>query len=229
MRPTVSAQPSTATPTTVAAATCRQDIATASTPSLLISNYSSMEDAYDNDQHGHATYECASILIEEFQQYDKAEPYLWCVLDHCADCDAGEMCPTTIVGLDTTAHCQSAVWNYLGFVSRKKEVPDYVHAATYYRTALDLWPENCGAMAYSMELFLTTGNATAARAMHTAFCDACGPDDLEAAVVAELGSCPTPAPVASDAARGRGPAASTGVLMLLLSVATAASGLPLIV
>ena len=29
-----------------------------------------MEDAYDNVQHGHATHECAEILIEELQQYD---------------------------------------------------------------------------------------------------------------------------------------------------------------
>ena len=68
MRPTVSPQPTTATPTTVAASTCRSTIATAPTPSLLKVNYSSMEDAYDNVQYGHATYECAEILIEELEQ-----------------------------------------------------------------------------------------------------------------------------------------------------------------
>ena len=68
-------QPTTLAPTTVAASNCRSTIATAPTPSLLKANYSSMEDAYDNVQHGHATYECAEILIEELAQYDKAEPY----------------------------------------------------------------------------------------------------------------------------------------------------------
>ena len=68
LRPTYSPRPTTLAPTTVAASTCRSTIATAPTPSLLVANYSSMEDAYDNVQHGHATYECAEILIEELEQ-----------------------------------------------------------------------------------------------------------------------------------------------------------------
>ncbi len=218
MRPTVSPQPTTATPTTVAASTCRSTIATAPTPSLLVANYSSMEDAYDNVQHGHATYECAEILIEELQQYDKAEPYLWCVLDHCAGCDVDGMCPTQYLGLATTAKCESAVWNYLGFVNRKKAPPDYDHARTYYDKALELWPTNCGALSYVTELYLTTGNATAARATHMDFCAACdGPSE---AAVAQLGSCPTPAPSVVDAARRRGPTVFDGILMVL-SIAVA--------
>ena len=212
MRPTVSPQPTTATPTTVAASTCRSTIATAPTPSLLKANYSSMEDAYDNTQHGHATYECAEILIEELEQYDKAEPYLWCVLDHCAGCDVDGMCPTAYLGLSTTAHCESAVWNYLGFVNRKKATPDYDHAKTYYDKALALWPANCGAMSYMTELYLTTGNTTAARATHADFCAACPSEDA----VAAMEPCPTPAPSdVVDAARRRGPGILDGVLMVL--------------
>ena len=123
-----------------------------------------MEDAYDNAQHGHASYECAEILIEELAQYDKAEPYLWCVLDHCAGCDVNGMCPTAYLSLETTSKCESAVWNYLGFVNRKKATPDYDHAKTYYDKALELWPANCGALSYMTELHLTLNNATAARA-----------------------------------------------------------------
>ena len=110
--------------------------------SLLKGTYTSMEDAYDNERYGHATYDCAVELIENHQQYDKAEPYLWCVLSHCAGCDVDGTCPTAVVDLETTAECTSAVYNYLGFVSRKKSEPDYAHAHTYYDTALDLWPGN---------------------------------------------------------------------------------------
>ena len=104
-----------------------------------------MEDAYDNEMYGHATYGCAVELIETRQQYDKAEPYLWCVLGHCAGCDGDGPCPTAVVDLETTAECESAVYNYLGFVNRKKATPDYDHARTYYDKALELWPANCGA------------------------------------------------------------------------------------
>ena len=207
-------QPTTLAPTTVAASNCRSTIATAPTPSLLKANYSSMEDAYDNAQHGHATYECAEILIEELQQYDKAEPYLWCVLDHCAGCDVNGMCPTAYLSLETTAKCESAVWNYLGFVNRKKATPDYDHAKTYYDKALELWPANCGALSYMTELYLTLNNATAARATHADFCTACDGPSEDA--VAALGRCPTPAPSdVVDAARRRGPTVFDGVLMVL--------------
>ena len=212
-------QPTTLAPTTVAASTCRSTIAAAPTPSLLKANYSSMEDAYDNAQHGHASYECAEILIEELEQYDKAEPYLWCVLDHCAGCDVDGMCPTAYLGLSTTAHCESAVWNYLGFVNRKKAPPDYDHAQTYYDKALALWPANCGALSYVTELHLTTGNTTAARATHADFCAACDGPSEDA--VAQLRSCPTPAPSdVVDAARRRGPTVFDGILMVL-SIAVA--------
>ena len=194
------------------------EVAGAPTASLLKGTYETMEDAYDNERHGHATYGCAVELIENHEQYDKAEPYLWCVLGHCAGCDDGT-CPTSVVDLETTAECESAVYNYLGFVNRKKAAPDYDHARTYYDKALELWPANCGALSYMTELYLTTGNTTAARATHADFCAGCdGPSDD---AVAQLGSCPTPAPSdVVDAARRRGPTIFDGVLMVL-SIAVA--------
>ena len=150
-----------------------------------------MEDAYDNERYGHATYDCAVELIENHQQYDKAEPYLWCVLGHCAGCDVDGTCPTAYLGLDTTTHCESAVYNYLGFVNRKKAAPDYDHAQTYYDTALDLWPENCGALSYLTELHLTLNNATAASTTHARLCEECD-ESFAAPLVASMGACPSP-------------------------------------
>ena len=127
-------------------------------------------------------------LIENHQQYDKAEPYLWCVLGHCAGCDVDGTCPTAYLGLDTTTMCESAVFNYLGFVNRKKAAPDYDHARTYYDTALDLWPENCGALAYLTELHLTLNNATAASTTHARLCAACD-GSFAAPLVDAMGAC----------------------------------------
>ena len=148
-----------------------------------------MEDAYDNERYGHATYDCAVELIENHQQYDKAEPYLWCVLSHCAGCDDGT-CPTSVVDLETTAECESAVYNYLGFVNRKKAAADYDHAQTYYDKALELWPGNCGAMSYLTELHLTLNNATAASATHARLCAACDAS-FAAPLVDAMGACPS--------------------------------------
>ncbi|CAH0373544.1 unnamed protein product [Pelagomonas calceolata] len=158
--------------------------------SLLKGTYTSMEDAYDNERYGHATYDCAVELIENHQQYDKAEPYLWCVLGHCAGCDDGP-CPTAVVDLETTAECESAVYNYLGFVNRKKAAPDYDHARTYYDKALELWPGNCGAMSYMTELHLTLNNATAASTTHARLCEECD-ESFAAPLVASMGACPSP-------------------------------------
>ena len=210
-RPTVAP---TIAPTTVAASNCRSTIATAPTPSLLIANYSSMEDAYDNVQHGHATYECAEILIEELQQYDKAEPYLWCVLDHCAGCDVNGMCPTAYLSLETTSKCESAVWNYSGL-----REPQEGHARL--RPRQNVLRQGPGAVARELRrdvlhdgLYLTLNNATAARATHADFCAACDGPSEDA--VAALGRCPTPAPSdVVDAARRRGPTVLDGVLMVL--------------
>jgi len=166
------------------------EVADASTESLLKGTYTSMEDAYDNERYGHATYDCAVELIENHQQYDKAEPYLWCVLSHCAGCDDGT-CPTSVVDLETTAECESAVYNYLGFVNRKKAAPDYDHARTYYDKALELWPANCGALSYLTELHLTLNNATAASATHSQLCAACD-ESFAAPLVDSMGACPSP-------------------------------------
>ena len=181
--------PATPFPTTKPTLSC-DDVAGAPTASLLKGTYTSMEDAYDNERHGHATYGCAVELIETHEQYDKAEPYLWCVLGHCAGCDGDGPCPTAVVDLETTAMCESAVWNYLGFVSRKKSEPDYDHARTYYDTALTLWPGNCGAMSYLTELHLTLNNATAASKTHSQLCAACD-ESFAAPLVDSMGACPS--------------------------------------
>lgn len=210
---------------------CRNTIANTSTETLLKANYTSMEDAFDHDTWGHANYACAKLLLEEYEQYDKAEPYLWCVFDHCAECDGtAASCQTRSVGLYTESECNSATWNYLGFATRSKSEPEYGRAKIYYTEALSLWPENCGAMAYLTELYLTVGNATMAQETYDRFCeDGCDAADAEEAAAA-LGACPTPDPTlgptdAADAASRRASvaaAAATVVAGAATALATAA-------
>lgn len=152
-----------------AASYCRSVIAAADTEDLLKDIYTDMEDAYDSDAYGHATYACAAHLVEDLAQYDKAEPYLWCVVSHCDNCTGSSdgSCMTSYLGLDAADECRSATLNFLGFVNRKKAAPDYDAAEEYYLEALELWPGNCGAAAYLAELYETTG-ATA----NVTLCDA---------------------------------------------------------
>ncbi|KAH8064991.1 hypothetical protein JL722_1883 [Aureococcus anophagefferens] len=176
-------------------------VANANAEDLYKDTYTSMEDAYDSDTYGHATYACAERLVEDLAQYDKAEPYLWCVVGHCDDCsgsgDDGS-CMTSYLGLDTADECKSATLNYLGFVNRKKTTPDYGEAEAYYAEALDLWPENCGALNYLAELYVTTGDDDAAAETFAELCDTCGPNhDHSLALVDDLGPCVTPAPSAA--------------------------------
>jgi hypothetical protein len=145
-RPTPRPYPGPTAPAPTAGPTpaCERIVETA-TADLLKAEYESVEDAYDKDAHGHATYDCAAELVDAHAQYDKAEPYLWCVVAHCEECfgTTGAACPTASVGLYERDECESAVFNYLGFVSRKKDEPDFESAEEYYREALELWPENC--------------------------------------------------------------------------------------
>ena len=122
---------------------------------MLKSSYTSMHDAYDNERLGHAKYDCAAEMIDDAKQYDKAEPYLWCVVSHCHKCGSSDDaastspdCPTYGVELYSNHTCMSAVYNYLGYVSRKKSSPDYNKSDEYYQHSIQLWSSNCGALAY---------------------------------------------------------------------------------
>lgn len=192
-------------------------IANTDVADLLLAEYTSMEDAYDKETFGHATYDCAADLVEGLGQFDKAEPYLWCVVSHCDECDGSEgSCQTSSVGLHTRDECVSAVYNYLGFVSRKKSSPDYERAEEYYRHALDLWPSNCGALSYLTELYVTTGNVTAVDAAYERLCDVCGEDHESTLLLTDqLGACATGGPTPSPNVVPT-PTPSTGVPFVVL-------------
>ena len=47
-------------------------------------------------------------------------------------------------------------------------------AEAYYQEALQLWPENCGAMGYAAELYMTIGDHSASLSMMDTLCNTCG-------------------------------------------------------
>lgn len=84
----------------------------------------------------------------------------------------------------------SADWNNLmGYSHRKAKTPDYAAAERYYDAALRIDPKHRGALEYSGELYLMTGDLAKAEARLAALDKACtfGCDeykDLKAAVAA---------------------------------------------
>jgi len=97
-------------------------------------------------------------------------------------------CPTAHWGIPNKDGCESAVYNLLGFSHRKfalhltvgddakpheawthldvdRKAEEHVEtelalAQQYYEKAIDLWPDNCGALAYESELYLQKGELT---------------------------------------------------------------------
>lgn len=190
---------------------------------LLVEGYTSMEDAYDKSAYGHAEYACALRLVETEAQYDKAEPYLWCVLAHCDNCTATAapgLCPTSGSNLHAVSECKSATYNLLGFSSRKKNNPDFHRAHEYYKEAIGLWPANCGALGYLTELYLQTGNTTKAQQTYESLCATCGVHDSATQYITSL-QCPTEPPTLASmtdaAARTK-----AGVLAVVAAAAAAA-------
>ncbi|KAH8051149.1 hypothetical protein JL720_15212 [Aureococcus anophagefferens] len=121
-------------------------IAAADTQDLLKASYESLEDAYDADAHGHATYDCAASLVDARVRQGRALP-LVASSPTARTATARAACPTASAGLYERDECESAVFNYLGFVSRKKDEPDFERRGVLPRGAR-AWPENCGALEY---------------------------------------------------------------------------------
>eukprot|EP00977_Amphora_coffeiformis_P030325 scaffold46277_cov183-Amphora_coffeaeformis.AAC.1 len=55
---------------------------------------------------------------------------IWCAMDHCPDA-ARDFDPTA-----TTADCESILYTLLGFVSRKRPIPQWERAIDYYHEAI---------------------------------------------------------------------------------------------
>ena len=82
--------------------------------------------------------------------------------------------PAAIEELKRVNDTGSADWNNLmGYSQRKNAPPDYAAAEKYYDEALRIEPQHRGALEYSGELYLITGNLPKAEARLAALDKAC--------------------------------------------------------
>jgi Flp pilus assembly protein TadD len=82
--------------------------------------------------------------------------------------------PEAIAELKRVNATGSADWNNLmGYATRKNQPPDYAAAERYYDAALRIDPQHRGALEYSGELYLLTGNLPRAEARLAALDKAC--------------------------------------------------------
>ena len=87
---------------------------------------------------------------------------------------AAKKWPAAVEELKRVNDTGSAEWNNLmGYSLRKSAAPDYAAAEKFYDEALRIEPQHRGALEYSGELYLITGNLPKAEARLAALDKAC--------------------------------------------------------
>ncbi len=87
---------------------------------------------------------------------------------------AAKKWPAAVAELKRVNDTGSAEWNNLmGYSLRKSATPDYAAAEKHYDEALRIEPQHRGALEYSGELYLITGNLPKAEARLAALDKAC--------------------------------------------------------
>jgi len=122
---------------------------------MHVLNYPSMDTGFGTEAQANATLEL-----------------IWCLEAHCAPSggSARDFHPDA-----TEASCLADVHNLAGYVTRSRPQPNYPLALQYYDDALANVPTHCPTLEYRTELFLQTGNASAAVEAALRLCAACGP------------------------------------------------------
>jgi hypothetical protein len=105
------------------------------------------------------------------QLADQTLDWIWCGLDHCPS--FVDIWPNA-----TLADCKGAVYSLMGYVSRKRPVPQWSKAEYYYNEAIDTkGMYECDARSYLTELFLQKGDYETAVVKAGELCGACGKGD----------------------------------------------------
>ena len=114
--------------------------------------------------HGYQTEALAEQTLE----------LIWCALDHC---------PGPALAFDpdaSVADCESMIYTLMGFVSRKRPIPQYDKATQYYYEAIARGGSNaCAAQSYLTQLYWSRGPYYAEEAQNQtlALCQACAASD----------------------------------------------------
>ena len=107
---------------------------------------------------------------------------IWCLEPHCSPSggSARDYDPDA-----TKASCLADVNNLAGYVTRSRPQPNYTLALEYYNVALTHVPTHCPTLEYRTELFLQTGDASAALEAALRLCEACGAASREVVLAKE--------------------------------------------
>jgi hypothetical protein len=93
---------------------------------------------------------------------------IWCALDHCP------MAAQDVVPSATQDDCKSMIYTLLGFVQRKRPIPQWDAALDYYEKAIELKGQNeCAAHSYLTQLYLSNDNFTGAEKQIETLCSRC--------------------------------------------------------
>lgn len=114
--------------------------------------------------HGYQTEALAEQTLE----------LIWCALDHCPG-PALEFNPDS-----TIAECESVLYTLMGFVSRKRPVPQWDRAEEYYNKAILRGGSNlCAAQSYLTQLYWSRGPDFIEQAQNQTIvlCKACAASD----------------------------------------------------
>lgn len=161
----------------------------------------------------HATLKSATDRIEKSLLYDfNSIEAIWCFEEHCP---ASAMTYYDNDEKKSEKMCEADAQNLLGFVYRKKKNPNFQRSEKYYRKALELVPDHCGARSYLGELYVQTNNKTfATKTLNKLILD-CGLQSSEAksllSVWEEKGWCgDMPSDIAKDQVKVCEPKLGTG-------------------
>ena len=103
---------------------------------------------------------------------DATTKLIWCALDHCPHF-SHDFDPSA-----TLDDCESTVYTLLGFVSRKRPLPQWNVSEDYYRRAIDRGGKNlCTAQSYLTQLYLSNGDWNNATNAIEYLCSQCGHED----------------------------------------------------
>lgn len=118
--------------------------------------------------HGYQTEELADATLE----------LIWCAMDHCP------MAARDVSHTATREDCESMIYTLMGFVSRKRPVPQWNISEDYYRKAIQRGGSNeCAAQSYISQLFWSKGEYATAVNETTTLCRLCS--DTEPLLVAQ--------------------------------------------
>lgn len=131
---------------------------------LRLLNYHETDQGFFVMDHGYQTEELAEQTLQ----------LIWCAMDHCPSA-AWDVAPNA-----SLQDCEAMIYTLMGFVSRKRPIPQWDQARDYYHEAIARGGSNlCAAQSYLAQLYWSRGPTFAemARNQTQHLCQECAASD----------------------------------------------------